>query len=105
LGSERAGADTGDTNEDSMFDVALDKETADIPRRKKGDRSSDDKSRAKRVKKDHKYGFGGKKKHAKSNDAKSSGDLGDFSSKRNKASFGGKKTAQRPGKSKRAARR
>jgi rRNA-processing protein EBP2 len=95
-----------------MFDVALDEQTKDEKRgRKKGDRTSDDKSRAKRQKRDTKYGFGGKKKHSKSNDAKSSGDLGDFSAKRNKASFGApgpkgkKRAAPRPGKSKRAGAR
>jgi rRNA-processing protein EBP2 len=91
-----------------MFDVALDDQTADTPRRKKGDRSSDDKSKAKRAKKDYKYGFGGKKRHAKSNDAKSSGDLGEFSHTKNRTSFGGgkkKKAISRPGKSKRMAKR
>lgn len=93
-----------------MFDIALDEQTKDVPRRGKGQRTSDDKSRAKRQKRDAKFGFGGKKRHAKSNDAISSGQLGDFSSSRNKASFsasrGGKhKTASRPGKSRRAGAR
>lgn len=111
LKRKRAGADVEDANEAGMFDVALDEQTKDTPRakRKKGDRSSDDKSRAKRQKRDQKYGFGGKKKHTKSNDAKSSADLGGFSGRKNKAPFGsggGKKAgASRPGKSKRAARR
>lgn len=57
---------------------------------------------AKRHKKDSKFGFGGKKRHAKSNDAASAGDLGGFSVKRMKA--GGKgKTTPRLGKSKRKA--
>jgi rRNA-processing protein EBP2 len=97
-----------------MFDIALDEQTKDVPRRekrKKGDRASDDKSRAKRQKRDGKYGFGGKKKHSKSNDAMSSGDLGGFSQKKNKGSFGSgggggkKKAASRPGKAKRTGSR
>lgn len=51
----------------------------------------------KRQKKDQKFGFGGKKRHAKSGDAASTGDLRSFSAKKMKA--GG---AKRPGKSKRA---
>jgi rRNA-processing protein EBP2 len=56
----------------------------------------------KRQKKNEKYGFGGKKRHAKSGDAMSSGDLRSFSVKKMK---GGPKGggAKRPGKSKRAA--
>jgi len=110
--TERAGTDAETTKEDGMFDIALDEQTKDQPRRekrKKGDRSSDDKSRAKRQKRDSKYGFGGKKKHSKSNDAMSSGDLVDFSQKKNRSSFGSgggkKKTALRPGKAKRAGGR
>ena len=53
---------------------------------------------AKRQKRDEKYGFGGKKRFAKSNDAKSSADVSGFSVKKMK----GKKTPQRPGKSRRA---
>ncbi|KAF8538122.1 eukaryotic rRNA processing [Trichophaea hybrida] len=110
LKRKRAGADLETTQEDDMFDIALDEQTKDKPRRSKGDRSSDDKSRAKRQKRDSKYGFGGKKRNSKSNDAQSSGDLGDFSSKKNKGSFGagpkGKKwAAPRPGKNKRAGSR
>lgn len=50
----------------------------------------------KRQKKDERFGFGGKKRFAKSNDAKSSADTRGFSVKKMK----GKQ--QRPGKSKRA---
>lgn len=53
----------------------------------------------KRQKKDQKFGFGGKKRHAKSGDAASSGDLRNFSVKKMKGGAGPK----RPGKSKRAA--
>jgi rRNA-processing protein EBP2 len=53
----------------------------------------------KRQKKDSKFGFGGKKRFAKSNDATSAGDTRSFSVKKMKGK-GGKQ--QRPGKSKRA---
>lgn len=58
---------------------------------------------SKRHKKDAKFGFGGKKRHAKSNDARSAGDLGGFSVKRMKAGGGKGKTTPRLGKSKRKA--
>lgn len=70
---------------------------------------------AKRQKKDAKYGFGGKKRNAKSGDAMSSGDLSGFSAKRMKngggsGGFGGggggaKKGGKAPrmGKSRRKA--
>jgi rRNA-processing protein EBP2 len=51
----------------------------------------------KRQKKDAKYGYGGKKRFAKSGDAMSSGDLRGFSAKKMKAG-----AKQRPGKSRRA---
>lgn len=53
----------------------------------------------KRAKKNEKYGFGGKKRFAKSNDATSSADMRDFSAKKMK---GG--AAKRPGKARRASR-
>ncbi|KAF9944795.1 rRNA-processing protein and EBNA1-binding protein ebp2 [Mortierella alpina] len=70
------------------------------------------KSRGKRSKKDHKFGFGGKKRFGKSNTADSSADVSGFSVKRNKStSFkAGHKAAkgtakgaakQRPGKGRR----
>ncbi len=58
---------------------------------------------AKRQKKDQKFGFGGKKRHAKSNDAISSADGRDFSVKRMKGKSGG--ASKRPGKNKRAKMR
>lgn len=68
----------------------------------------------KRQKKDQKYGFGGKKRFSKSNDAHSSGDVSSFSAKRMKKGGGagdGKKFSQtkgpgakaRPGKDRRKA--
>ncbi len=96
-----------------MFDVALDNEIKDS----RGDRRKDSSSRVsrdKRQKKDAKYGFGGKKRFAKSNDAASTGDLSGFSSRKMKGQSvrggrgrssggrGGKTGSIRPGKSKRA---
>ena len=86
-----------------MFDVALedaaDTEKADrAARRSKGDRAGAPPNR-KRQKKDEKFGFGGKKRFAKSNDARSSGDVRGYSVNKMKGKGGGK---QRPGKSRRA---
>lgn len=53
----------------------------------------------KRAKKNEKYGFGGKKRHAKSGDAMSSGDLSGFDPKKMKA--GGRVAKSRPGKARR----
>jgi rRNA-processing protein EBP2 len=56
----------------------------------------------KRQKKNEKYGFGGKKRHAKSGDAMSSGDLSGFNARKMKeGGKGGVSKAQRPGKSRR----
>lgn len=67
-----------------------------------GDRDGDDdgKPNFKRQKKDSKYGFGGKKRHAKSNDAISSADGRGFSAKKMKV--GG--AHKRLGKDRRAKR-
>ncbi|KAI5275888.1 Ebp2-domain-containing protein [Aureobasidium subglaciale] len=106
LKRKRKGEDIGNANEDDMFDVALEDaaetEKKDKAARKSGGASSasrDGKGGFKRVKRDEKYGFGGKKRFSKSNDAKSSGDMTGYSAKRMK---GGKKGASRPGKSRRA---
>lgn len=108
---ERAGADLGDANEDDPFDVAIEKADKAInggrDRRGKGDRGAPN---AKRQKKNEKFGFGGRKKFAKSGDAVSSGDLSGFNTKGMKRnSFGGpggkKGKAPRPGKSKRQGRK
>jgi len=91
-----------------MFDVAL--EDAAITAKKdkaaqrekggRGPKGADGGPNRKRAKKDEKFGFGGKKKHAKSNDARSSGDMKDYSVKKMKAGGKGGKQ-QRPGKSRR----
>ncbi|KAJ5356179.1 Eukaryotic rRNA processing [Penicillium concentricum] len=82
-------APTDDAND--MFDIAIDEATQPDKKRSRGDGPGGNK----RQKKDAKFGFGGKKRHAKSGDAASSGDLSNFSAKKMK---GG---AKRPGKSKR----
>ncbi|KAK3700789.1 rRNA-processing protein EBP2 [Vermiconidia calcicola] len=101
LKRKRQGADLT-TKEDDMFDVALE----DAATTEKADRASKRERGAaggppnrKRQKKDEKFGFGGKKRFAKSNDAKSAGDGKGYSVKKMKGK-GGKQ--QRPGKSKRA---
>lgn len=68
----------------------------------RGDRGAGGQANVKRQKKDAKFGFGGKKRFAKSNDLKSSSDLKDFSAKRMK---GKTKPVRRLGKNRRAAGR
>lgn len=91
--------DTGGATEADMFDVALDDETKDSEGAF-GSRNRD-KGGSKRSKKDAKFGFGGKKRFAKSNDAMSSGDLQGFSVKKMKAGTKKFGKSARPGKSKR----
>lgn len=63
------------------FDIAVEEATAE-----KSERVN--KLNVKRLAKNSKYGFGGKKKHQKSNDAQSSADMSGFSAKRMKAGKG-----------------
>jgi rRNA-processing protein EBP2 len=98
LPTERQGAEVTNTHEEDLFDVALDNDAKpDGKERRSGGR--DGKPDNKRAKKDQKFGFGGKKRHAKSNDAKSSADGSGYSVKKMK---GG---AKRPGKSVRMKKR
>jgi rRNA-processing protein EBP2 len=107
-----SGAAAGE-REDIDFDVAIDNEIKGVTgsggdKKRSAGKGGRDGHAAKRQKKDSKYGFGGKKRHAKSNDAVSAGDLSGFSVKRNKAgpptgSKGKGKTTPRLGKSKRKA--
>lgn len=78
------------TNEGDIFDVAVDNEI-------KSNQRSGPSVNHKRTKKNEKYGFGGKKRLAKSGDAMSSGDLSGFNAKKMKAK------SHRPGKGKRKA--
>lgn len=88
---------TDDTND--LFDVAI--EDATKPDSRKRGRNDGSGPSLKRQKKNEKFGYGGKKRHAKSGDAISSSDMSGFSVKKMKsgAKAGGPK---RPGKSKRA---
>ncbi|KAF3896577.1 Eukaryotic rRNA processing [Trichophyton interdigitale] len=102
LKRKRRGAGNGEAEESELFDVALEESSKSDSRR--GGRGKDGEgSRSKRQKKDAKFGFGGKKRFAKSGDAISSGDLSSFSTSKMK----GKKTgaAKRLGKGRRQARR
>ncbi|PSK42961.1 hypothetical protein B9Z65_6915 [Elsinoe australis] len=98
LKKKRSGASIGNEQEDSMFDVALE-EAAETEKKDKAARraTSTGKPNPKRQKKDAKFGYGGKKRFHKSNDAQSSADTRSFSVKKMKG-----KTSQRPGKSRRA---
>ncbi|KAJ4856377.1 eukaryotic rRNA processing protein EBP2 domain-containing protein [Trichoderma breve] len=87
------------TKEADIFDVSVDNEIAKHSQRSGSGRqqSGTRPVNAKRQKKNEKYGFGGKKRHAKSGDAMSSGDLSRFNVKKMKAK------SSRPGKSRRKA--
>ncbi|PTB63593.1 Ebp2-domain-containing protein [Trichoderma citrinoviride] len=87
------------TKEADIFDVSVDNEIAKHSQRSGAGRqqSGSRAPNAKRQKKNEKYGFGGKKRHAKSGDAMSSGDLSRFNVKKMKGK------ASRPGKSRRKA--
>jgi rRNA-processing protein EBP2 len=80
----------------ALEDAAVTAKKDKADRRAKG---AADGAGRKRQKKDEKFGFGGKKRFGKSNDAKSSGDMSGYSVKKMKGKTGGK---PRPGKSKRA---
>lgn len=80
------------TNED--FDIALEDAAGDSKSKNRPAVKGE-----KRKAKDAKYGSGGKKRYKKANDAKSSGDISEFSHKKMKS--GGKTKQSRPGKSRR----
>ncbi|KAL9599754.1 MAG: hypothetical protein Q9219_003637 [cf. Caloplaca sp. 3 TL-2023] len=99
VGTERKNEDSVGAEETDMFDVALEDAS-------KGDKASRrmrpegaERGQKKRQKKDSKYGFGGKKRFAKSGDAVSSSDFRAFSTQKMK---GRSKGSQRLGKSRRA---
>ena len=93
------------TKEDDLFDIELEDAAKDAKRA----RTEGGKPNPKRAKKNAKYGFGGKKRHAKSGDAISSGDMSGFSQKRMKegksAGRPGANKTKRLGKSKRAQKK
>ncbi|KAF1357416.1 Ebp2-domain-containing protein [Lizonia empirigonia] len=94
LKRKRQGADITKTNEEDLFDIGLEADDS------KPDRRENRSGGGKRQKKNEKFGFGGKKRHAKSNTAESSGDGRGFSSRKMKGKTGGAAKA-RPGKARR----
>ncbi|PHH64883.1 hypothetical protein CDD81_3740 [Ophiocordyceps australis] len=106
---QESGAELG-TNEADLFDVGVDAELAKHSQRHStSSHNAPHKPNVKRQKKNEKFGFGGKKRHAKSGDAISSGDLSSFNTKKMRAgrSADAAKTksksgkAPRPGKARR----
>jgi rRNA-processing protein EBP2 len=98
LNAERQGADITATHEEDLFDVALDNDA-----KPSDDRRNDRKGGVnKRQKKNEKFGFGGKKRHAKSNTAESSADGRGFSARKMKGKPAGGAAKARPGKARRA---
>jgi rRNA-processing protein EBP2 len=114
---ERKGQDTGLVNEavdDDLFEN-IDVEDGPKTNRQGRERGSSGPA-SKRQKKDQKFGFGGKKRFAKSGDAVSTADMRGFSASRMKGGWsgatsrgrgggggGGKRSTKRLGKSRRAA--
>ncbi|KAM0301352.1 hypothetical protein ACHAPM_005578 [Fusarium culmorum] len=98
--SETGGAGL-DTKEADIFDVGVEKEMKSHNPRSGAGRGAGAGAGGnhKRAKKNEKYGFGGKKRHGKSGDAMSSGDLSGFDAKKMKA--GGRVSKPRPGKARR----
>lgn len=87
-----------------MFDVGVENELKKYNQRSGSGRGQmgPNAGNLKRQKKNEKFGFGGKKRHAKSGDAMSSGDLSGFNAKKMKAGGKGKVTkSTRPGKARR----
>ncbi|KAF1922839.1 Ebp2-domain-containing protein [Didymella exigua CBS 183.55] len=95
LKRKRQGADITKTNEEDLFDIGLEADDS------KPDRREDRAGGNKRHKKNEKFGFGGKKRHAKSNTSESTSDGRGFSSRKMKGKTGGAAKA-RPGKARRA---
>ncbi|KAI1485549.1 eukaryotic rRNA processing protein EBP2-domain-containing protein [Biscogniauxia mediterranea] len=91
LKRKRQESGTGDdTHEADLFDVAVDNELGNKKSQQRAfGRGGDGGANPKRQKKNDKYGFGGKKRHAKSGDALSSGDLSGFSARRMKSGGSG----------------
>lgn len=101
--AERQGADITATHEEDLFDVAVKNDDSSKPGKRERSDGGGKTFNNKRQKKDQKYGFGGKKRHAKSNDAQSSADGRDYSVKKMKGKTGGG-ASKRPGKANRAKR-
>jgi rRNA-processing protein EBP2 len=108
LERQEGAGNVGTHEADDLFDVAVDNELGGGKRRRTAGhgKGGDHVPNAKRQKKNEKYGFGGKKRHSKSGDAISSGDLSGFSVGKNRTRFKGKAAGgqvQRPGKARRKA--
>ncbi|KAL8842150.1 MAG: hypothetical protein Q9176_002843 [Flavoplaca citrina] len=99
LKRKRKNNDTGGAEEADLFDVALEDASKSDRFGRPSRTGQSGRGPNKRQKKDDKFGFGGKKRFAKSGDAASSSDLRGFNVKRMK---GQKKSSQRLGKSRRA---
>ncbi|CAG8724241.1 7067_t:CDS:2, partial [Cetraspora pellucida] len=98
-----------DTAIDDDFEIALEQAAADDRPKKRQNTGKN----TKRISKNARYGFGGKKRHSKSNTATSSADISQFDSKKSKG-FGRrastanqkrKSTKKRPGKARRKSTR
>lgn len=79
-----------------MFDIALDDALDKPSKDQRGQDGEKTKRKMPRNKRDDKFGYGGKKRFSKSNDAQSTSDTRSFSVKKMKG-----KTSSRPGKSRR----
>ncbi|KAI9768233.1 MAG: rRNA-processing protein and EBNA1-binding protein ebp2 [Geoglossum simile] len=99
LKRKRRDTGAGETNEEDLFDVALEDASKEDKRDRVPKSVPIGKAGTKRQKRDQKFGFGGKKRFSKSGDAVSSGDMKGFSMKKMK---GQRKAPQRLGKSRRA---
>ena len=87
------------TNEEDLFDVALDDAAKENRGAQPGNRAQNVSRGNKRQKKNERFGFGGKKRFAKSGDTVSSGDASGYSAKRMKTD---RSKTKRPGRSRRA---
>ncbi|KAI4284858.1 MAG: hypothetical protein L6R38_001123 [Xanthoria sp. 2 TBL-2021] len=99
LKRKRKNTDTGGAEEADLFDVALEDASKPDKAGRPARTGQGGRGPSKRQKKDDKFGFGGKKRFAKSGDAVSTSDFRGFNSKIMK---GQKKGSQRLGKSRRA---
>ncbi|KAI9718412.1 MAG: hypothetical protein M1812_004133 [Candelaria pacifica] len=104
LKRKRQGADIAEATEADLFNVEAEdanesEKKRSSSRRREREGQGGDRTGNKRQKRDSKFGYGGKKRNAKSGDAASSGDLTGFSSKKMK---GQRKGPQRLGKSRRS---
>ncbi|KAL8801379.1 MAG: hypothetical protein Q9182_004493 [Xanthomendoza sp. 2 TL-2023] len=112
LKRKRKNTDTGGPSEPDEFDIALEDASTSKPsdrntsRVRRSEHGGPGGPPSKRQRKDDKFGFGGKKRFAKSGDAVSSSDFSGFDVKRMKGKKGLKnsKGAQRLGKSRRVRR-